>query len=79
MLVFVHMHKTAGTTVSHILRSNYGLDHCQVEPWHARWTGPPFSGQDLQRLRRFYPNLRSIAGHRVPVIGRGEQARMHGR
>jgi hypothetical protein len=65
MLVFVHMHKTGGTTVSHILRSSYGLRHCQVEPWHARWTGPPFSAHDLQRLRTFYPNLKSIAGHRV--------------
>lgn len=65
MLVFVHMHKTGGTTVSHILRSSFGLRHCQVEPWHARWDGPPFSAQDLQRLRKYYPNLKSIAGHRV--------------
>ncbi len=65
MLVFVHMHKTGGTTVSHILRSSYGLRHCQVEPWHARWTGPPFGAADLQRVRKLYPNLKSIAGHRV--------------
>mgnify|MGYP001496175526 CR=1 FL=1 len=65
MLVFVHMHKTAGTTVSHILRSTYGLDHCQVEPWHDRWQGEPFSAHDLRRVRRLYPNLKSIAGHRV--------------
>lgn len=65
MLVFVHMHKTAGTTVSHILRSTFGLDHCQVEPWHARWTGEAFSAHDLQRVRQFYPHLKSIAGHRV--------------
>ncbi len=65
MLVFIHMNKTGGTTVTYILRSSFGLRHCQVEPWHARWTGPPFSTHDLQRLRRFYPNLKSIAGHRV--------------
>lgn len=65
MLVFVHINKTGGNTVSHILRSSYGLLHCQVEPWHARWTGPPFSTSDLQRLRKFYPNLKSIAGHRL--------------
>jgi hypothetical protein len=65
MLVFVHINKTGGNTVSHILRSSYGLRHCQVEPWHARWTGPPFSAHDLQRLRKFYPNLKSIAGHRI--------------
>jgi hypothetical protein len=68
MLVFIHMNKTGGTTVTYILRSSYGLRHCQVEPWTALWTDwndPPFSSHDLQRLRRFYPNLKSIAGHRV--------------
>lgn len=65
MLVFVHINKTGGNTVSHILRSSYGLRHCQVEPWHAPWAGPPFSAHDLQRLRRLYPNLKSIAGHRL--------------
>jgi hypothetical protein len=68
MLVFVHMHKTGGTTVSHILRSSFGVRHCQVEPWHARWTGPYFSAEDLQRVRRLYPNLKSIAGHRVSAF-----------
>lgn len=65
MLIFVHMHKTGGTTLSHILRSTYGLRHCQVEPWHARWTGPAFSDKDLKAVRKLYPNLKSIAGHRV--------------
>ena len=65
MLVFIHISKTGGTTVSYILRSSYGLCHCQVEPWHDRRTGPPFSTDDLQRLRRYYPNLVSIGGHRV--------------
>ncbi len=65
MLVFIHINKTGGTTVTHIMRSTYGLRHCQVEPWHAKWTGPPFSADDLQRLRRLYPNLKSIAGHRI--------------
>lgn len=65
MLVFIHINKSGGTTVTHILRSSYGLRHCQVEPWHARWTGPPFSADDLHRLRTLYPGLRSIAGHRI--------------
>ena len=63
MLVFIHINKTAGRTVRYILRSSYGLRHCEVEPWHASWTDPPFSTHDLQRLRRFYPNLESIGGH----------------
>ena len=61
MLVFVHMHKTGGNTMSHILRSTYGTRHCQVEPW----TGPPFAAHDLRRVRRFFPKLKSIAGHRI--------------
>lgn len=65
MLVFIHMNKTGGRTVRYILRSSYGLHHCEVQPWHARWKGPPFSTKDLQRVRRLYPKLRSIAGHRV--------------
>jgi hypothetical protein len=65
MLVFIHINKTGGNIVSHILRSSYGLRHCPVEPWHDPWKLPPFSAQDLQRLRKFYPNLKSIGGHRV--------------
>lgn len=65
MLVFIHINKTAGRTVRYILRSSYGLQHCEVEPWHDAWRGPPFSTKDLRRLRKIYPKLRSIAGHRV--------------
>lgn len=65
MLVFIHINKTAGRTVRYILRSSYGLSHCEVEPWHDKWKGPPFSAEDLQRLLRIYPNLSSIAGHRI--------------
>ena len=65
MLVFIHINKTAGRTVRYILRSSFGLRHCEVEPWHAPWAGPPFSSHDLHRLRRFYPKLESIGGHRL--------------
>jgi hypothetical protein len=65
LLVFVHINKTAGTTVRYILRSSFGARHCDVEPWHGAWTDPPFSTGDLQRVRRLYPRLESIAGHRV--------------
>lgn len=65
MLVFIHINKTGGSTVRYILRSSFGVRHCEVEPWHARWAGPPFSSDDLQRLRKVYPHLESIAGHRL--------------
>lgn len=65
LLVFVHINKTAGTTLRYILRSSYGPRHCDVEPWHGAWSDPPFSTPDLQRVRKLYPRLASIAGHRV--------------
>lgn len=65
MLVFVHINKTAGSTVRYVLRSSYGSRHCDVEPWGGPWDEAPFSTEDLRRLRRIYPRLASIAGHRV--------------
>jgi hypothetical protein len=65
MLVFVHINKTAGSTVRYMLRSTYGTRHCDVEPWHGAREDPPFSVADLRLLRRLYPTLASIAGHRI--------------
>jgi hypothetical protein len=64
MLVFIHINKTAGRTVRYILRSSFGLRHCEVE------RGPnqndrPFSSADLRRVRKLYPRLASIGGHCV--------------
>lgn len=64
MLVFIHINKTAGRTVRWILRSSYGMRHCEAEPWHGSSNGP-FSAADLRRLRRIYPRMASLAGHRV--------------
>jgi hypothetical protein len=65
LIVFVHINKAAGTTVRYILRSTYGSRHCDVEPWHGPWEDPPFSTPDLRRVRKIYPHLASIAGHRI--------------
>lgn len=65
MLVFVHINKTAGSTMRYILRSSYGSGHCEVEPWHHPWKGPPFSNDDLRKVHRIYPELASIASHRI--------------
>ncbi|MGQ0850064.1 MAG: hypothetical protein ACT4OP_13330 [Actinomycetota bacterium] len=65
MIVFVHINKTGGSTLRYLLRSSFGWRHCDVEPWHGRWVDPPFSAEDLRRVRRLYPHLESIAGHRV--------------
>lgn len=63
LLVFVHLNKTAGRTLRYILRSSYGARHCDVEPWLP--PGGTFSTEELRRVRRFYPRLASIAGHRI--------------
>jgi hypothetical protein len=65
MLVFIHINKTAGRTVRYMLRSTFGPHHCEAEPWLDRPKDQPFSNHDLQRLRKLYPRLESIAGHRV--------------
>ena len=65
LLVHVHITKTGGSTLNHILRSSYGMRHCPVEPWESRSAHIPFTLEDLRRVRKLYPNLRSIAGHRV--------------
>jgi hypothetical protein len=65
MLVFIHINKTAGRTVRYILRSSFGLRHCEVEPRHADGPDIYFSNDDLRRARKLYPRLESIAGHRV--------------
>ena len=65
MIVFIHINKTGGSTLRYLLRSTFGMRHCDAEPWHASWSGPPFSSEDLHRVRKLYPRLESIAGHRL--------------
>ena len=68
MLAFIHIEKCAGQTVHWILRSSYGLNHCDVLPWQGYNAMAPLDGytaRDLQRLRTVYPRLKSIAGHKV--------------
>ena len=77
VLAFVHIERTAGMTVAWMLRSSFGVYHCDVEPWHARHGPEPFSANDLRRLRRVYPHLESIAGHSVTPYAGLEEACPH--
>jgi hypothetical protein len=63
MYAFIHMDKTGGTTVKWMLRSSFGVRHCDVESWRSQ--DIPFLASDLRCLRRLYPGLKSIAGHHV--------------
>lgn len=63
--MFVHINKTGGSTFRRILRSSFGTRHCDVEPWRAASPRPPFLAADLRKIRKLYPSLESIAGHRL--------------
>ena len=68
MLAFIKIYKTGGNTISALLRSQFGINHCDVQPW-STWSGQhmehAFQASDLHKVRRLLPNLQSIAGHRV--------------
>lgn len=63
MLAFIHIPKTAGTTVLWILYSSFGTRHYGVPLPGV--INHPFCGTDMKYLKRFYPRLRSISGHAV--------------
>jgi hypothetical protein len=62
MLAFVHIYKSAGTTMKGILRRNFGARH--FETGLLRDTRN-LSAAQLHRIRWIYPRLMSIAGHEV--------------
>jgi len=61
MLAFVHIEKTAGTSMTRILQRSFGGRFCVAEAWR---TGDRcFSAADYRRLRWIYPRLRALSGH----------------
>ena len=69
---FVHIEKTGGTSLNHILRRSYGSAHCDVrlplakrklttDPGHVICV----DSADLRRVLWLYRNLRGISGHPV--------------
>ncbi len=63
MLAFIHIPRTGGKSMAQLLRSNYGLRHCDVEPFQRKLGY--FSASDFRKLKWIYPRLISIAGHDV--------------
>lgn len=63
MLAHIHIMKTAGQTVCDILRASFGADHCDIR------SGAVATRADIDFARRFYPRLRSIAGHGIRPRG----------
>lgn len=71
MYAFVHIEKTAGTTLNAILRRSFGTRHCDIRLPLAKRRSDRHDHRafveaaDLRRVRRLYRNLRGIAGHNV--------------
>ena len=66
MLAFVHMRKTAGSTLATILRQSFLSRHCDVRVRRERQAFDPIVDPDeLRRLLFCYRNVKSIAGHGI--------------
>ena len=61
MIVFLHIPKTAGLTFQFILENSLGISACHTN--HTKHD--VFSQADLDFAQRFFPRLRSIAGHNL--------------
>jgi hypothetical protein len=71
MYAFIHIEKTAGSTLTAILRRSFGTRHCDVRlplakrRHHSRARRACVDAADLNRVQRLYRNLCGIAGHYV--------------
>lgn len=64
VLAFVHIHKTAGTTLKSILRTSFGRGHCDTN--HVR--SAAFTTEDYRRAQRIFPGLKSLCGHNLAPV-----------
>lgn len=62
VLAYVHIFKTAGTTLTGILRRNFSIRHLDTRLIQET---PAITAAQLRRVRWLYPRLESIAGHAV--------------
>ena len=60
MYAFIHIAKTAGTTLTSILRRSFGWRH-----FDDRILDRPMVARDLSRLRMAMPQVASLAGHGI--------------
>lgn len=68
MLVFVHIEKSAGTSLIHILRRNYFLKYCDVRPLKYGTNGV-FTLDDFNQFKKINPRLECLSGHSVKPFG----------
>jgi hypothetical protein len=61
VIIFLHIPKTAGTSLRFILENSFGVSHCHTN--HTKKS--VFSQADLDFAEKVFPRLRSIAGHNI--------------
>jgi Sulfotransferase family len=61
MIVFLHIHKTAGSTFQFILENTFGLSACHTN--HTK--RPVFRQEDYEFARKFFPWMKSLSGHNL--------------
>jgi hypothetical protein len=62
LIAYVHIFKTAGTTLTGILRRNFSIRHFDSRLLQER---PAITAAQLRRVLLIYPRLESVAGHAV--------------
>jgi hypothetical protein len=66
-LAIAHIHKTAGTTLSGVLKAAFGGRYCLVESPDP--AAPFFGAAHLMQMRRLYPRLEVLMGHEIHPYG----------
>ncbi len=61
MIVFVHIEKTAGTTLKFIFRNSHTIYHCDT----MKTKRYPFTQRDLNFAKRIFPEIKSMTGHNL--------------
>ena len=61
MIVFLHIHKTGGTSFRSILEKNFGASCCHTNQTRR----DQFSQADLEFVKKVFPRLRAITGHNL--------------
>lgn len=68
VIAFCHVPKTAGSTVTNVMRGTFGLGHCRV----IAKRGLAVTAQDLDLVCRLHPRVRAISGHHLlPFVDHG--------
>jgi hypothetical protein len=61
VIVFLHIHKTGGTSFRSILEKNFGASCCHTNQTRRDL----FCQSDLEFVKKFFPSLRAITGHNL--------------